>query len=234
MLAVLTGDVVDSTKPGRKTRRSWPDSLRETFEFVKAANPTALPYQIDVFRGDGWQVLVTKPETAMWVTLAIRARLRETKTGDTRIAIALGSVKDVVPDRISESRGEAFTRSGRQLEEMGTRKSDARLSCVLPKTGNTRQDEIYELIASATTSGADAVAKKWTPAQAQAASRMLKHYYTGGITQAKIADDWQPARVEQATVNEHLKKGGWDMVEKSLTQFDQLVSWLRSDLEPED
>lgn len=60
---------------------------------------------------------------------------------------------------------------------------------------------------------------------------MLNHRFRGGITQRDIARTWKPAPIEQASVNEHVKKGGWDSVDETLTQFTQLVGWLRTDLE---
>ena len=83
-----------------------------------------LKLQVDIFRGDSFQVWVEKPECAPLVALLLRAGLRKSalRAGeqqlDARISVGIGDVayRDA---RVSQSDGEAFVLSGRGFDQLG-------------------------------------------------------------------------------------------------------------------
>lgn len=76
----------------------------------------------EFFRGDSWQCLLVEPRWALRVAVLVRVTLLSTLKVDTRVSIGIGAVETVSPDRISLSRGEAFTLSGEGLDrKMGAR-----------------------------------------------------------------------------------------------------------------
>lgn len=117
--AVLTGDIVKSTK---LTARELSDTRERVLAAIDEASRWADGLIIgkpEFFRGDSWQVLVGDPRYFLRIAIFVRAYLRRSnKEWDTRIAIGLGTVDQVEPDRISLSSGSAFVGSGRQLDAM--------------------------------------------------------------------------------------------------------------------
>lgn len=111
--AVLTGDLIRSThlppqqadaamSALEQAAQRWPGNLRFTR-----------------FRGDGWQVLLDRPQTALRIALSLTASLAAADTGlTTRIAIGFGTVTHLGTGDLSDARGTAFTRSGRALDHM--------------------------------------------------------------------------------------------------------------------
>lgn len=77
---------------------------------------------MDIFSGDSWQVLIEHAHLSIRVVLYLRFLVEAIKglKADTRITLVWGIIdeRNVNPERMSESTGEAFTLSGRALDEM--------------------------------------------------------------------------------------------------------------------
>jgi len=201
--AVITGDIVDSSKLSKTQRKQLPAQIakasRDTRDFFGAA----VPMEVDVFRGDGWQLIVSEPTASLRVGLFFRACLRTAaKRGrglDTRLAIAIGTV-DFVGDRVSGGDGEAYRLSGRLLEQIPGKQ---RLQIALP--GEAGDDAIAVIVRLI-----DVIARGWTGRQAQAVCGALR-----GWTQEKIAGSW-PGKVSQQAVTKHLDAANWPALEEAL------------------
>ncbi len=74
-VAVLTGDVIGSTREKKGEAGDLLPSLRQAAEAVSATLPDAGVSRIDVFRGDSWQILVRQPEAALQAALLFRTYL---------------------------------------------------------------------------------------------------------------------------------------------------------------
>jgi hypothetical protein len=72
----------------------------------------------EFFRGDAWQLVLSEPGGALRLALLIRARLRAQLGADTRVAIGIGGVESIDPERTALSVGEAFSVSSRALDKM--------------------------------------------------------------------------------------------------------------------
>lgn len=123
MKGVITADVVGSTQIKIEDRGTLPALLHELIRKIAQCRPE-LKLQVDIFRGDSFQVWVEKPECAPLVALLLRAGLRMSalRAGeqqlDARISVGIGDVayRDAC---VSQSDGEAFVLSGRGFDQLG-------------------------------------------------------------------------------------------------------------------
>lgn len=218
--AVLTGDVVGSTRLGDDARAALVASLYDAFETLRA-DPSYGEMAFDVFRGDSWQMYVERPQMALRAAVEFRAYLRSHTGVDSRIALVIDTVDFLRPENVSESDGPAFRRSGYALDGLGRRS----MACLLPEdwTLSTRQ-LLFNTIASA----AGAFVEGWTPAQAKAVSLSLSLLPTAGdyAGQEQVAAAWTPDPVSQQTVSEHLRKAHWSEIEEYLRSFADEVECL--------
>lgn len=130
--AVITGDIVGSTKLSpaemKKVRATVGEAVSETARaFVLRNDP--ITKGAEFFQGDSWQVLLGEPANALRLALLIQASLRSKVNAETRAAIGIGVVSSI--ERTAAiSTGEAFTLSGRALEDIP---AGVRLTGALPE-----------------------------------------------------------------------------------------------------
>ena len=75
---VITGDLVNSTNIAAKWRQTVVDTLHVCIE---ESIPLTL-IKLEMYRGDSFQVVVDKPEYALAIAIALRAKLKaETPDG---------------------------------------------------------------------------------------------------------------------------------------------------------
>lgn len=119
--AVLTGDLIESRALAAQQRKDLLDWLKQVTEHFSQLHHDVAVGRLEVFRGDSWQLCLQKPTLALEAAVFIRAGLKahtSRENVDTRIGIGVGSVDTLVEDRISESNGEAFIRSGQALDAL--------------------------------------------------------------------------------------------------------------------
>jgi hypothetical protein len=116
--AVLTGDIIGSSKLGPEGLDAAMSLLRRLAEEFEETHPESVVGQPEVFRGDSWQLVLQRPALALTAAVFIRAGF---KAGDfdTRVGIGLGTVERLNTERISQSVGPAFVRSGQALDQLG-------------------------------------------------------------------------------------------------------------------
>ena len=208
--AVLTGDIVGSSKLKPAERKELHAALKDTSDKLTEYFRRLVPLQVDIFRGDSWQLLVLDPAQSLRIGLFFRAFLRgkmKSKRVDTRISIGVGSI-DIMPEEsISSGDGEAFRSSGEALEAL-SRTHRMTISFPDQMISNSHQslDVILKLI--------DALARNWTEKQAHAVSGALLEY-----TQEKIAKTWFERGISQQAVAQHLDRAGWNAIEIGLNYF---------------
>ena len=115
--AILTGDLIGSTLA------DVGDVDRAMDALSKAAYQISFWAGTDTrftrFRGDGWQLYLADPRLILRATLLLIARLRCGGTGlSTRLSIAVGPVERLGEIGLAEAVGQAFTLSGRNLDNM--------------------------------------------------------------------------------------------------------------------
>lgn len=163
-LAVLTGDIVRSTRVGADRLDAAMAALARGAD--RLARLQGAPTRFTRARGDGWQMVLTDPRLSLRAVFLLAAELKAASDGlSTRISVATGSGSlPALPAGadLNAASGDAFTLSGRQLDAM--------------PGGQT--------LAYAETAGEDAPARaafalaqplisRWTAAQARAVAAML-------------------------------------------------------------
>src|SRR5688572_7677933 len=150
-VAVLTGDVIDSTKLSVSEREKFDKLLHQGLTEIAGKN------NFEIFRGDSFQVLLTNPDQALKTAIQLRCWLRKQhiyeqsqignskgkikakaqpitssyKKGiiDARLSIGIGSVS-YKSKNIKTSDGEAFQLSGRALDN--PKNKNARIMIATP------------------------------------------------------------------------------------------------------
>jgi predicted DNA-binding protein (UPF0251 family) len=217
LYAVITGDIVGSSKLTIKQRVHFLEVLKSSFTMIKKIFPGIMRSPFEIYRGDGFQGVLSQPEKALPAAIVIRINLRKVfeaqrrrKSLDARIAIGIGSI-DFLPDgRSAEGDGEAFQLSGPVLDEM---KGDRRLIIRTP------QESIHEEL-DTECALLDPLINKWSNEQAQAILCQIR-----GLTQEKAAKE---LHISQPAVQLRLKEAGGWAIEVLLKRYSQLISQIIS------
>lgn len=212
MFAALTGDLVNSsmlTTGESQMAMRW---LREAAMRFAILYPGSIEGGMDTFRHDSWQVLLARPSLCLRLALYLRTAIKlhsDKKTRyDTRISIGLGEVESIAESRISDSRGKAFTISGKNLDAMARN----RLVCQV-------QDEEsigFSLHSRTAVPLLDCLVLDWTPTEAHAVHGAIE-----GRTQEEIAQLLPPnphtgRAVTRQAVSDSLERAYWGTVEDVL------------------
>lgn len=214
LYAVITGDIIGSSRLPEVDRRRLHQVMKRGSAKLHKAFGKAVPLDVDIFRGDSWQLLVADPIKSLRIGLFYRAFIRvkmQSNKIDTRMSIAVGTIDFIPGNRVSSGDGSAYRRSGAALAKMlrpyricfeGIEKeSEQRLNAV---------EAVVQLI--------DVLAMNWTEKQAQAITGALQ-----GWTQEKIAKSWWENPITQQAIGQHLDKAGWYAVANGLRFFEDRV-----------
>jgi hypothetical protein len=214
--AVLTGDLVKSSHLSiQQSRRAMELLKKAAGEFEKSFRG-AIEGNLDSFRHDSWQLLMKKPRLAVRAAIFLRTALKmqsDARTRyDTRIGIGIGTVDSISKRRISDSRGAAFTLSGKALDGM-----DGERLAFASENGS-------ECIARGVIPLLDCVISDWTAIESRGVYGVLR-----GWTQEDSAAHWptekNKAPPTRQAVAEALRRARWDVVES-------VIEWLEPSLQP--
>lgn len=107
MIAVISGDIINS-------RSVASSKLMKTLkDFLKQYGSS--PRNWEIFRGDQFQLELTKPEEAFLLCVQLKALIKQLGNIDVRIAIGIGEKTYSAP-KITQSNGSAFVHSGRKFD----------------------------------------------------------------------------------------------------------------------
>jgi hypothetical protein len=215
--AVLTGDLVKSSRLTAEQSRSAMDRIRELAKEFEGANRGATIGLVDTFRHDSWQWLLAEPILGLRAAVFMRAGLRVLSDGktkfDTRIAIGIGTAETISKRRISDSRGLAFTLSGKALDAM----KDGRLAYASADESASAEGWLSDGIAPLL----DCIVTDWTAAEARAVHGALL-----GLTQEQTAERWPVVettgkRPTRQAINKTLTRAHWATVDGALTWLEK-------------
>jgi hypothetical protein len=210
IVAVITGDIVHSSKMSRKQREQLLGQLEAMFVDLDQCIEAA-----EIFRGDSFQVLLRQPEKALRAAVLFRAGLRkiphqqedQRQYTDARIAIGVGELS-YRADSLGMSDGEAFRLSGRGLDEMNYRE---RLII------NTLWDDFNEEM-EVSCALSEAIIGRWTHAQAA----IIYSYLLSGKTQQALAKEFG---ITQGAVSQRLSESGnIGAIRKLLQRYEKLIN----------
>lgn len=202
--AVLTGDIVNSTKL---------PSGQEELLFRRLRQDVLRVYPHEIYRGDSFQAFVAKPHEALSVALACRGlAIQLTGSGemdfDMRLSIGIGTVALPISD-LGTAKGDAFLLSGRlfdTLKDKGRR--------LIIGSGDRKTDIGFEVMSDYL----DSIFKKMTAKQAEVIVELLN-----GIAQQQLA---MTLNKSKSTISQLAGDGGWSEIERLLQQYHHLIDLL--------
>lgn len=150
MISIITGDIINSRNNSETGK--WLSALKETLAFYGES-----PKDWDIYRGDSFQVEISKPDTAFLAAIRLKATIKAFKDLDVRMAIGIGEIS-FRASRITESNGPAFVNSGDLLEQLKKNKETLAIRSPWPKL-----DEEINLIIKLSCIAMD----KWTSPSAE-------------------------------------------------------------------
>jgi hypothetical protein len=210
--AVLTGDLVKSSRLTVADSRGAMEHLKKTAGEFGQQHAESIVGRMDTFRHDSWQLLLETPALALRAAVFLRTALKLESDAkikyDTRISIGIGRVEMISKRRISDSRGPAFTCSGKGLDAM----DGQRLALVAEEDARG----LWDGLKSAVIPLLDCVTGDWTPTESQAVYGALK-----GWTQEDIANNWprenkKGGQLTRQAVGDSLMRAHWAAVESVL------------------
>lgn len=185
MTAVITGDIVNSRA---EPASQWLPILKEILKYYGKD-----PKEWEITRGDSFQ-LILKPEAALYAAFQIKAGIRQLRGLDVRMAIGIGE-QDHKAEKISESNGSAFIRSGECFENL--KKQNLGIL-----TGDPEKDEIFNLLFEL----ALLTMNNWSATVAETITASLKNPEKSQTELAKQLNK------SQSSLSEALKRGGFDEI----------------------
>jgi hypothetical protein len=220
IVAVLTGDIVGSSKLGANKLDNLVESLGTAAERLADWPGNAGSHGFARSRGDTWQLVLTAPELALRACLFLRAAIKSVdRHFDTRIGVGIGGVDYFDPNDVGASDGEAFRLSGMRLDD---RTGHARF-----RIGVEGMDQSEELF-SALFALCDRISQEWTAAQAEV-SYFLFEPQNADLSQEQIGDLLSPAVTQQQVGKAFLQAGG-PALQKAVHAFeawDWQAGWIR-------
>ena len=204
--AIITGDIVDSTKMAAEERNSMLLMLQSLPELLS----TFTKIDLEIFRGDSFQIRVWDPVDSLKVAFAIRAHIRSFKFAehnrqwDARMAIGIGTM-EYDTGTLAMSDGEAYRASGRGLDAIGKRRL----------TIETPWEEVNKEL-RVSTAFADDIVSGWTQSQ----SRVIFQSLTTSLNHAEIGNK---LGITRQMVDKALKAGKEDLMNLYINRFEELI-----------
>lgn len=189
---VLTGDLIGSrhADPAR-----WIPALKSALGHWGAE-----PRDWEIYRGDSFTLMVDG-HAALLIALVLQATLLAEAKLHVRIGIGIGEVS-WRSDRITESQGTAFERSGEAFDAL-------KRSPLKMRTERPEWDGEWEV----TLGFASRAIESWTPSSAAAVATALLH---PDCSQGEWA---QALGKSQSTISEALKRAQFDEIQSMLRRF---------------
>lgn len=209
-IAVLTGDLIGSTRLSRSELLDAHSTLSKAVEQMGESWPSFGPVTFSTFRGDSWQLVTRDTTSALRAALYIRARLKSLAdiVTDTRVAIGIATTPLYSTEEQTVSTGEAFILSGHALDAM----KKETLSIAIPdgQSQGARWLEAMVYACGELTSG-------WTKRQADINAVALLQK---SLTQAELANALSPP-VKQQTIADSFAGSRWHIVDSALAAFEE-------------
>ena len=187
MIAVITGDIINSTE---KESINWLNELKSILNQYGHS-----PERWEIYRGDSFQLKI-EVEKAIFVCFRIKATIKQIKNKDVRMAIGIGE-EDYFSKKISESNGTAYQNSGSCFESL--KKNNLAI-----KSDKVNWDEPLNIMLELMLF----IANKWSTTQAQVIKAFIENPKKNQI---QIAD---LLKKSQSTVSESLDRSGYDSLQK--------------------
>lgn len=203
--AVITGDIVNSTKLNAPTEKKLVTLLTNLFG----------DHKMEFYRGDSFQAYIKDPEQALCLALLARtaaisiARNGNEELADVRLSIGLGNVNAPVR-ALKTAKGEAFVLSGRKFDEMsGSRQQRLTITCA-----NALANVGFQIIAD----HINIIFEKMTGKQAEVIFELLK-----GEMQKSISKKLGKTK---STIHQLSTSGKWLPIQQLLQHYENIIKLI--------
>jgi hypothetical protein len=186
MTSIITADIINS---GKLPTSKWMELLKTRLQIYGS-----MPQQWEIYRGDEFQLEVG-PTDALLAAISIKAALKTIKL-DARMSIGIGQ-KEYTAQKITESNGPAFIRSGQLFETLKQRKVTLAIH-----SGNDIFDQQMNLMLRL----AGTIMDGWLP---QSAEFVLTAIDFPQLSQEEIG---QKLGINQAAVSRRQKRSNFDLI----------------------
>ncbi len=194
MIAVLTGDIINSQKADNKL---WLPQLKRLFQQWSETGENW-----DIYRGDEFQVKC-RVDQVFHHAILIKSLLKSVEQLDVRIAIGIGT-EVYQSERITESNGTAYVNSGRLLTEI---KSSGKTIAI--QSENVKMNRDLNILLRWAALDMD----KWTAATAEIIHQLLlNHRCTQDELAAKL-------NITQSSVSQRLKRANFELLQETDQYF---------------
>jgi hypothetical protein len=116
-IAVLTGDIVDSSRQPTESVNSAMQTLRQATALVATWQAPPRDTRFTRFRGDGWQIVLHDDHLSLRAAVILQGSLGALGL-ESRISIGIGSAETLGTTNLSDAAGKAFEISGQGLDKM--------------------------------------------------------------------------------------------------------------------
>ena len=199
MIAIITGDIIDSRKGEVET---WLPLLKEVLNQYGQE-----PTDWEIFRGDSFQLSIT-PKNAVLAAFHIKSAIKQTKAHDVRMAIGIGEV-EYDSNKTTESNGSAYIRSGECFESL-------KKQTLAIKSHNSELDNSFNTMLSL----ALLTANNWSSTVSRVIKKNIEHSDT---KQKEIANLLNKS---QSSISEALKRGGFEEIMNMNNYYKEQINKL--------
>ena len=221
--AVITGDIIQSTKMNSKDRKMLIDEVDAALKlWSKDYN-----MQYELYRGDSFQCLLQDPANALRVALLIKTFIKnlnpseayEVKSKDnplkkqsmlypvwmfdTRIAIGIGEVEGGT-ESLGKANGDAYQLSGRTLDNLKGSKQSIGIAT----------DDTYQMELETECTLVDCIIARNSALQCEVICLKLL-----GYTEIEIAKQLD---IAQSAVNQRSNNGGWNAIHTMVQRYETI------------
>ena len=201
MVSIITGDIVNSRKLSSEL---WIDGFKELLN-----NFGKTPIDWEIYRGDEFQLEIKQAEDSLFVALQLKAYFKKLKL-DVRMSIGIGD-KTYSGQKISESNGTAFLRSGEVFQSLKKQKVNLAVN-----SGNIDLDKDLNLKLRLASTFMDS----WLP---QSAELVLTAMQNPNLSQEGLG---QMLEINQAAVSRRRKRAQYELVLETENDFRQKIKNL--------
>lgn len=201
MIAIITGDIINSQKSGSEL---WLPKLKNLL-----GTWSDTPETWEIYRGDEFQVKCTVDEVFQ-KALLLKSLIRTFENLDVRLAIGIGN-EVFRSEKITESNGSAYVNSGRLLTEI---KSQNRTLAI--QTENEKVNRDLNILFKWAAIDFD----NWTGATAEIIHQLLCN---SSLTQEELAKE---LNITQSSVSQRLKRANYDLLQETNQFFRKKIAEL--------
>ena len=212
MNAVITADIIDSTKLSTEGEDLIIDAIYETFGNNSDIRTNVGESSFIITRGDNIQIELDNATEALKAALLLKTTINKITlitdrkpSVDIRIAIGIGDIRGQ-RSNVNESTGVAYTNSGRTLDAM---KKNKRTLAI--KTGENNLDSELETEFKLL----EVIMSGWKVTSAE-----VLYWTLQGLNEIEIS---KRINKTQSAINQRKKTAGWSGIEPLLERFSHLM-----------